>query len=131
MQVRNRAIAGALEPLHASDEQIAAQPLRGVFGNQAPKHTALLQDVIPVPAPAAGIAERERLAEVVGIDPGERVGNAPAAGELEEQEIAVALERNLGDREALAFGALDSVDRLPDGRAPESLDVGMSAEPGF
>src|SRR5262249_46161695 len=116
-------------PQHGVDEDVTAQRLRGVLSDQTAEGAfALLEDMIPLPAAAAGVAESEGLIAVADIDAGERIADPTARRQFHVEELPLADKGDARDREALP-GMLDGVDRLAHRGRPKFLDVRMPPHP--
>jgi hypothetical protein len=64
VEVRDGVIAGGFEAQHGVAEDVAADGLGGILGDEPAERAALLEDVVPLPSAAAGVTEREAAAGI-------------------------------------------------------------------
>src|SRR5262249_17482338 len=117
VQVRDDVIVRGFQAKHGVAEHIAAYRLCRILGDQPAECAALLEDVVPLPAPAAGVTEGEaagRIAVEADVFVKARIGvaDASAVRQFKMEESLVALECNARGGEALVVFALDGVHRL-------------------
>src|SRR5262249_58633728 len=96
---------------------MGASGLAGFRGDRPAEGAALLEDVVPLPAPAAGVTEGEaaaRIAVEADVFVKARIGvaDASAVRQFKMEESLVAPECNARGGEALVVFALDGVHRL-------------------
>src|SRR5215472_6956278 len=117
MQMRDDVIVCGFEAQHCVAEHVAADRLCCVLGDQPAECAALLEEVVPLPSPAAGITEREAAARIavkadVFVEARIGVADASVVRQFKMEESLVALKRDAGGGEALVVFAPDGVHRL-------------------